>query len=109
MSSKRKPRSDRNHIIYCITAPDGQQYVGLTVVVGTPLKSLQRRWLKHVNRAKNEQHAWQLCDSIRQHQAEGFQLEILEKVRGKAAAHEREVELISARQPSLNTARTGKT
>lgn len=109
MSTKRKRRSDRNHIIYCITAPDGQQYVGLTVVVGTPLKSLQRRWLKHVNRAKNEQHAWQLCESIRQHQAEGFELEILQKVRGKSAAHQQEVRLIEEIQPTLNTARTGKT
>jgi hypothetical protein len=104
----RKRRSDRNHIIYLVTAPDAQQYVGLTVVEGTALKSLKRRWLKHVNRATNEQHLWALCEAIRQHGAENFSVEILEKVRGKAAAHSREVELIAEIEPELNTARTGK-
>jgi hypothetical protein len=33
---------------------------------------------------------------------------VLEKVRGKAAAHAREVELIALLKPCLNTAKTGK-
>lgn len=104
----RKKRSDRNHVIYKVTAPNGSSYVGLTVCDLTPLKSVRRRWMKHVNRAHNEGLGWALCEAIRVHGGDSFVLEILEKVRGKAAAHAREVELIALHKPTLNTARTGK-
>jgi predicted GIY-YIG superfamily endonuclease len=104
----RKKRSDRNHVLYIATAPDGEFYVGLTVCDLTPLKSMRRRWMKHVNRASNDGKDWALCQAIRVHGGDRFVLEILEKVRGKAAAHAREVELIRGLKPSLNTARTGK-
>lgn len=104
----RKRRSDRNHVVYCITAPDGARYVGITVQDRTPLQSVKRRWLKHVNRALREAHAWSLCESIRKWGAAAFQLEVLDKVRGKAEAHEREVQWIQSLVPELNTARTGK-
>jgi len=104
-TTKRRRRSDRNHILYLLTAPDGACYVGLTHVEGTPRKSLMRRWLKHINRAANEAHDWALCNSIRQHGADSFRVEIIEKVRGKAAAHQREVMLIEHISPALNTAK----
>jgi hypothetical protein len=104
----RRRRCDRNHIIYQITAPNGHSYVGLTVVEGTAAKSLRRRWLKHVNRAANETHEWGLCKAIRLWGSSVFELDILEKVRSRAAAYARETELIRELQPSLNTARAGK-
>lgn len=107
-ATTRKKRSDRNHVLYQATAPDGNVYVGLTVCDMTPLKSVHRRWLKHVNRAVNEDKSWGLCKAIREWGGDAFELKVLDKVRGKAAAHTREVELISLIKPSLNTARTGK-
>jgi hypothetical protein len=108
MSQTRRRRSDRNHILYQITAPNGHTYVGLTVVEGTPAKSLRRRWLKHINRAANETHEWGLCEALRRWSSELFELEILERVRGRAAAYAREVELIRELKPKLNTAKAGK-
>ena len=105
---KRKRRSDRNHIAYLLTAPNELTYVGITHVEGTPRKSLQRRWLKHVNRAKNDGFEWSLCQAIREFGAESFRVEIIEKIRGKAAAHSREVELIADLQPQLNSSRAGR-
>lgn len=105
---KRKRRCDRNHILYIATAPNGESYIGLTVVEGTPQQSMRRRWLKHVNRAKCEGLDWTLCRAIRQVGSDAFELRILERVRGKAAAHQREVELIAEHRPRLNTARTGR-
>ena len=104
----RKKRSDRNHILYQAVAPNGKVYVGLTVCDQTPLKSMRRRWMKHVNRAMREDHPWALCEAIRKFGADAFELELLEKVRGKAAAHAREVELIAELKPKLNTAKTGR-
>lgn len=104
----RKRRSDRNHVVYCVTAPDAQMYVGITVMDSTPVKSVKRRWLKHVNRAEREAHDWALCVAIRKWGADTFKLEVLDKVRGKAAAHEREVYWIQSLAPALNTAKTGK-
>lgn len=104
----RKRRSDRNHVVYCVTAPDGARYVGITVQVSTPLQSVKRRWMKHVNRALREAHSWSLCVAIRAWGAAAFQLEVLDKVRGKAEAHAREVQWIQTLAPELNTARTGK-
>jgi hypothetical protein len=104
----RKRRSDRNHILYKAVAPNGDMYVGLTVCDQTPVKSMRRRWLKHVNRALREDHPWALCEAIRKWGADAFVLEVIEKVRGKAAAHAQEVELIAALKPKLNTAKSGK-
>ena len=101
--AKRKKRCDRNHIAYLLTAPNGDTYVGITHVDGTPRKSLRRRWLKHVNRALGEDRDWALCQSIRRHGPEGFATTILETIRGRAAAHTREVELIRELRPALNS------
>lgn len=107
-SKPRKRRSDRNHIIYQITAPTGELYVGVAVMDRSPMQSAQRRWLKHVSRAMRESRDWALCDAIRVHNADGFFLEVLDRVRGKAAAHQLERAWIQRIQPTLNTARTGK-
>lgn len=104
----RKKRSDRNHVIYQIMCVDGRSYVGITVQTGTVLQSMRRRWQKHVNRALGENKTWALCEAIRKLGAEAFEIRLLAKVRGKARAHELEVEFIKQLAPVLNTAKTGK-
>ena len=47
---------------------------------------------------------WTLCKAIRQHGAEAFVVEVLEKVRGKAEAHQREREVTKQVGATLNTA-----
>ncbi len=105
---RRKKRSDRNHVVYQISCVDGRSYVGITVQTGTVLQSMRRRWLKHVNRALGEHKTWALCEAIRTLGAEAFEIRMLAKVRGKARAHELEVEYIKQIKPVLNTAKTGK-
>jgi hypothetical protein len=101
---KRKTRSDRNHAIYMITnTQTGQYYVGVTVCSGNINKALKVRFQKHVRRAVTENKAWALCQSIREYGADAHVLELIEKVRGKAAAHARERELTRELEPALNT------
>lgn len=98
----RKRRSDRRHIVYMLTnQSDNNTYIGITA--GFRLKDLRVRINKHVQRAVTENKDWLLCKAIRQHGAHCFVYEILEIVRGKAAAHLRERELINSLCPRLNT------
>jgi len=100
---KRKARSDRNHLIYCLSVK-GLDYIGVTFVQErSPKRSLKRRWQKHVCRALTEGLDWSLCRAIRKHGPEAFEIQVLEIVRGKALAHQRERELITTLKPKLNT------
>jgi len=100
----RKKRTDRNHIIYCITNTEtGEQYVGLTAVSTTVKRSLYVRIRKHIQRAKTESKNWGLCKSIRNYGTESFNYGVIEIIRGKAEAHKRETELIKTYNPALNT------
>ena len=102
---RRRRRSDTNHIIYCLTAPDGQRYVGVTVKDPGPVKkSLHRRWMKHVYRARSENRTWTLYEAMRLHGHEAFRVEALEVVRGTAPAHARERVLTRELGATLNTA-----
>lgn len=103
---KRKRRSDRSHIIYQITCiPTGEKYVGMTICTGmTAKKALAARWCRHVGRAFNQGKNWNLCTAIRNFGADAFVLEVLEKVRGKAEAHQREREITKQVGATLNTA-----
>ena len=104
MARTRKARSDRNHVVYCITCVvTGGQYVGITVAAGGVKKALHVRMQKHAERARNENKGWGLCDAIRSYGPESFVYGLLEIVRGKAAAHKRETELIKIHSPELNT------
>lgn len=106
MDSKPRPRKrrcDTRHVIYIVQRGE-DTYIGVTVVdQGRVAASVRRRWLKHVNRAQRENHAWHLCEAIRQHGADSFTVRALEVVRGKKPAHERERELIQELAPTLNT------
>jgi len=103
---KRKKRADRMHVIYRVTCMvTAETYVGLTVCAGnTPKKAVEGRWKRHVTRALTQAKDWTLCKAIRQHGAEMFVVEVIEKVRGKAEAHARERELTKNIGATLNTA-----
>jgi hypothetical protein len=100
----RKKRVDRMHIIYELVV-NGENYVGVTAKTeSTVNKSVWSRASKHFYRAKTEQKNWSLCVALREldhkHEIEVYVLEVL---RGKAAAHKREVELRRFYKPTLNT------
>jgi hypothetical protein len=104
----RKPRVDRNHIIYEIVTPVGS-YIGVTAKTeSTVLKSLRSRAAKHYYRAKTESKDWLLCQYLRS-LADKSEIDIRmhEMIRGKAEAHTRERELIRLYNPTLNTDKRG--
>lgn len=103
MTKRRKRRSDRNHLVYRLQVKS-LVYIGVTHVDRkSAAKSLHRRWLKHVQRALNENHDWKLCNAIRKYGPDAFTIEIVDVVRGKSAAHDLERMLIRQLKPNLNT------
>lgn len=96
-----KKRCDRNHVIYRVLIGD-QSYIGLTVSNSRAYnKAVKLRVQKHISRAITEDKEWAMCDAIRN--ADVVEYEVLEVVRGRKPAHQRERELITEYQPSLNT------
>lgn len=103
-NTTRKKRVDRNHIIYELRVR-GQSYIGVTAKTeSTVNKSVLARAAKHYYRAKKEAKAWLLCAALRELEDKS-EIEVLvhEVIRGKAAAHRREVEIRRTLRPALNT------
>jgi hypothetical protein len=100
----RKKRTDRNHIIYQLAVGD-LTYVGVTAKTeSTALKSARTRANKHFYRAQTESKDWSLCAVLRMLADKSeIKVSVLEVIRGKAAAHKREVELRRILKPELNT------
>lgn len=103
-AAARKRRSDRNHIIYELIV-NGLNYIGVTAKTeSTVLKSVQVRANKHWYRAQKENKDWSLCVALRELSSKDLiEIRVHEIVRGKAAAHRREVEIRRALRPVLNT------
>ena len=120
-TAKRARRSDRNHIIYLITCLDtGDTYIGITVMRYKALRgSLEARWKGHVYHAIVEGREGRIGAAIRQYGTDiqfkigpkslidesrknGFRMESLDVVRGKALAHSTEVYYIRTLKPTLN-------
>jgi len=96
----RKKRNDRNYILYQLTV-DNQTYIGLTVAIGRAfLRSVKIRVQKHISRALVENKDWTLCEALRN--ADHIQYNVIEVIRGRKAAYQRERELIAEYQPELN-------
>ena len=105
----RKRRNDRNHVIYQLTAPTGERYIGITFARGRAFKrSAKIRFAAHTRNALDYGHDTLLCGAIRSHGPDSFRREILEIVRGKQNAHDRERELIRQLQPELNMEGMGR-
>jgi len=107
--TKRKRRTDRNHIIYLLTCASGDKYVGITVARGRAYqRSLEIRWQGHVYHATVENRPYPIAKAIREHGPDQFSREVLQIVRGKSAAHSLERTYIENIQPSLNVVLTGR-
>lgn len=99
----RKKRSDRNYVLYQLTA-ENETYIGLTVAQGQAfLRSVKVRVQKHLSRAKREDKNWTLYAFLRSNPEVQIQYEVLEVVRGRKPAYQREREIIAEVAPSLNT------
>lgn len=97
-------RRDRNHIIYELRI-GSDNYIGVTAKTqSTILKSVRVRANKHWYRAHSENKDWLLCQALRR-LADRSLIEIVvhEVLRGKSAAHQREVEIRRQVRPTLNT------
>jgi hypothetical protein len=82
----------------------GDTYIGLTVALGQAyLKSVKIRWQKHLSRARCENKNWNFCAALRVLDTCEWQYQILEVIRGRKNAHQRERELIREIHPNLNT------
>lgn len=101
----RKPRSDRNHVLYRVTCVDtGDSYIGVTVAKGHAfVRSVKVRWQKHVSRAKCENKDWAFCEALRTLADCEWRYEVLDVVRGRKPAHQSERALIDLFEPTLNT------
>ncbi len=101
----RKKRNDRNYVLYQIVWPDsGDSYIGLTVATGRAfLRSVKVRVQKHLSRARTENKDWSIYQFIRENSNLDLDYEVLEVVRGRKPAYQRERELIKEYTPSLNT------
>jgi sugar (pentulose or hexulose) kinase len=103
-TTTRKKRTDRNHIIYELRVGT-DNYIGVTAKTETTInKSVLARAAKHFYRAKTETKNWLLCEALRTLASKNdIQVLVHEVIRGKAAAHKREVELRRIINPTLNT------
>lgn len=96
-----KKRCDRNHVIYRMSIGD-QSYIGLTVANGRAFgKAVKLRVQKHISRAFKEDKDWSICEALRS--VDVVEYEVLEVVRGRKPAHQRERVLIKELEPTLNT------
>lgn len=104
-SMVRKKRNDRNYVLYRICAETtGDSYIGLTVASGRAfLRSVKVRVQKHLSRARTENKDWAFCQFIRENPDVQLQYEVIEVVRGRKPAYQRERELIAELEPTLNT------
>ena len=103
-TTTRKKRTDRNHIIYELRVGT-DNYIGVTAKTETTInKSVLARAAKHFYRAKTETKNGLLCEALRTLASKNdIQVLVHEVIRGKAAAHKREVELRRIINPTLNT------
>ena len=110
----RKRRKDRYHLIYQLTAPTGDRYIGVTFVRGDSRsmkarkRSAETRFKAHCRNALDYDHQTLLCDAIRELGPDAFLREIVEVVRGKQAVHDRERALIAQLRPELNMEGLGR-
>ncbi len=108
LDMSRKRRSDRNHIIYLITnTMNGNEYIGITASTGRAfLRSAKVRLQKHFSRARREDWNWKLYTDMVNYIDDlelVYEVSVLDVVRGKEAAHIREMELVKKHKPALNT------
>ena len=110
----RKRRKDRYHLVYQLTAPTGERYIGVTFVRGDSRsmkarkKSVEARFGCHVRNALQYGHNTLLSEAIRDHGPNAFERVTLHVIRGKQETHDMERDLIASIQPELNMEGMGR-
>ena len=110
----RKRRSDRYHLVYQLTSPTGERYVGVTFVRGDSRsikarnRSAEDRFKAHCRNALDYNHKTLLCEAIRECGPDAFVKDILAVIRGKKETHMKERELIAEIMPELNMEGMGR-
>lgn len=101
-NATRKKRSDRKHVIYCMTCENtGEQYVGVTVVrKGNVDNSIQIRMAQHLHRAWVEESNRVLPTTLRKFS--DWTIDTMMVIRGKAEAFMMESAIINSMLPTLN-------
>jgi hypothetical protein len=104
VTTRRRPRKDCNYVIYEMVDNSGNNYIGLTrKSESTPLKSVKRRWQKHMSCARKEMLEWTLYQHLRDcSSGHKWKHNIVAVVRGRKEAYAAERELILKLKPSLN-------
>ena len=98
----RKKRSDRMHVIYCMTCEKtGKQYVGTTVIrFGNVEKSIQIRMTQHLHRAWIAESDRVLPVAMRKYAK--WSIEKMMVIRGKTECFATESAIINSMKPELN-------
>ena len=110
----RKRRKDRYHVIYQLTSPEGDRYVGVTFLRGDSRsmkarnRSAEARFKAHCRNALDYDHKTLLCEAIRECGPDAFTKDILAVIRGKKETHQKERELIAEIMPELNMEGMGR-
>lgn len=110
----RKRRKDRYHLVYQLTAPTGEKYIGVTFIRGDSRsmrarnKSVDARFGSHVRNALSYEHKTLLAEAIRDLGPDAFLKDVLEVVKGKQEVHNLERSLIAEIQPELNMEGLGR-
>ena len=101
----RKKRNDRNHVIYeIVNTNSGKSYLGITAAIGRRFSySVVLRFQKHCSRARKENKNWSLYIDMKENGPAVYELFIVDVVRGKALAHQIEVQLLKQFQYELNS------
>jgi hypothetical protein len=107
---KRRTRSDRRHVVYrLVHPPTGGSYIGITAVIDrSPDRSVRKRWTQHLWHARSAGREGPLADLIRSRGDDPWLVQVVEVVKGKAAAHAVELQLIRDESPTLNTEGTAR-
>lgn len=104
-TKRRKPRSDRNHIIYMASLKDNPTafYIGTAVMLRQAVnKTLKKRKDGHEGDTFKRNSQRTFHKAIREHGMQAFQWRVIEKVRGRKQAFRREAELINSLKAPLN-------
>lgn len=97
-------------MVYRLTHPGtGGTYIGITAQMGRSAdRSVRKRWTQHLWHARVARREGPLADLIRSRGDDPWLVQVVEVVKGKAAAHAMELQLIRDEAPTLNTEGTGR-
>lgn len=102
--ARRTRRSDSAYVIYEAMSPEGQNYIGVTgKTESSAMASALERWRRHRSRGVHEAREWPLYRYLRSGGLDMlWKITVIEIVRGRAEAYDRERAIVMERKPTLN-------